>query len=122
MHNDGTLLNDFDLNGFKSFSVSAAARLLENMDMTVDPCDNFFEYSCGGWMKKHVIPESSAIYSTFFTLRDKLDVLVKGHTHIHMQPREILSASVIESTCFGRRRPESLKREHEGRPSGCVTP
>lgn len=64
-------------------SVSAAARLLENMDMSVDPCENFFEYSCGGWLKTNVIPESSPMYSTFSTLRDKLDILVKGHTHTH---------------------------------------
>uniref|UniRef100_A0A674MAL3 Neprilysin n=1 Tax=Takifugu rubripes TaxID=31033 RepID=A0A674MAL3_TAKRU len=60
---------------------SSAARLLENMDTSVDPCDNFFEYACGSWLKQNVIPESSSVYSTFMTLRDSLDIFVKGQTH-----------------------------------------
>lgn len=64
-----------------SVAVSAAARLLENMDTSVDPCDNFFEYACGSWLKQNVIPESSSVYSTFMTLRDSLDIFVKGQTH-----------------------------------------
>ncbi|XP_003968387.2 neprilysin isoform X1 [Takifugu rubripes] len=56
---------------------SSAARLLENMDTSVDPCDNFFEYACGSWLKQNVIPESSSVYSTFMTLRDSLDIFVK---------------------------------------------
>ncbi len=30
--------------------------LLENMDTTVNPSDDFFLYSCGGWIKKNPIP------------------------------------------------------------------
>lgn len=30
--------------------------LIENMDTTVRPSDDFFRYACGGWMKKNPIP------------------------------------------------------------------
>uniref|UniRef100_A0A8K9X8N8 Neprilysin n=1 Tax=Oncorhynchus mykiss TaxID=8022 RepID=A0A8K9X8N8_ONCMY len=56
----------------------AASRLLENMDANVDPCDNFYQYACGGWLKKNVIPETSSRYSTFDILRDELEVVLKG--------------------------------------------
>uniref|UniRef100_A0A8C6WL35 Neprilysin n=1 Tax=Neogobius melanostomus TaxID=47308 RepID=A0A8C6WL35_9GOBI len=57
---------------------SSASRLLENMDATVDPCDNFYQYACGGWLKKNIIPESTSRYSTFDILRDELEVILKG--------------------------------------------
>ncbi|KAK3868849.1 hypothetical protein Pcinc_025775 [Petrolisthes cinctipes] len=33
--------------------VHAASSLLAAMENTIDPCHDFFQYACGGWMKKH---------------------------------------------------------------------
>lgn len=63
-----------------SFSSSSlkAARLLQNMDESVQPCDNFYQYACGGWLERHVIPETSSRHSVFDILRDKLEIVLKG--------------------------------------------
>lgn len=63
---------------FKLFLGISASRLIENMDPTVDPCENFYQYACGGWLKKNIIPETSSRYSTFDILRDELEVVLKG--------------------------------------------
>ncbi len=56
----------------------AAARMIDSMDQSVDPCDDFFEYACGAWNRKHVIPDDRSNYNTFGKLRDDLQVILKG--------------------------------------------
>uniref|UniRef100_A0A8C0ZMF0 Membrane metallo-endopeptidase-like 1 n=1 Tax=Castor canadensis TaxID=51338 RepID=A0A8C0ZMF0_CASCN len=58
--------------------VMAAARILQNMDPSKEPCDDFYQYACGGWLQHHVIPETNSRYSVFDILRDELEVILKG--------------------------------------------
>jgi putative endopeptidase len=36
-----------------------------SMDKTADPCVDFYQYSCGGWMKKNPIPSDQARWSVY---------------------------------------------------------
>nr|XP_035945488.1 membrane metallo-endopeptidase-like 1 isoform X4 [Halichoerus grypus] len=58
--------------------VMAAARILQNMDPSREPCDDFYQYACGGWLRRHVVPETNSRYSVFDVLRDELEVILKG--------------------------------------------
>lgn len=53
--------------------VKAAAQILRNMDSKVDPCQDFYRYSCGGWIDSQVIPEDKTSVSLFTTVQDELD-------------------------------------------------
>uniref|UniRef100_A0A8V0X584 Neprilysin n=1 Tax=Gallus gallus TaxID=9031 RepID=A0A8V0X584_CHICK len=57
--------------------IKSAARIIENMDTTAEPCNDFYQYACGGWLKRNVIPETSSRYSNFDILRDELEVVLK---------------------------------------------
>ncbi|CAL8147661.1 unnamed protein product [Orchesella dallaii] len=57
--------------------VQAAATLLSNMDETVSPCDNFYQFACGGFVQNTVIPDDKTQMTTFGMLNDKLDEQVR---------------------------------------------
>ena len=48
------------------------------MDRNADPCHDFFQYACGSWNRKHVIPEDRSSISTFEVMADQLQVILKG--------------------------------------------
>ena len=52
--------------------------MLEAIDETVDPCDDFYKFSCGNWEKKNVIPDDKSSYGRFQELADKTDIKLKG--------------------------------------------
>ncbi len=35
------------------------------IDKTVDPCENFYRYSCNGWFKRNPLPADQAAYGRF---------------------------------------------------------
>lgn len=62
----------------KEECVKTAASLLSAMDPTADPCDDFYQYACGTWDKRHLIPEDKSSINTFEVLADRLQVILKG--------------------------------------------
>jgi len=38
---------------------------IPSMDKTADPCADFYQYSCGGWMKNNPIPADQAAWSVY---------------------------------------------------------
>ncbi|TSK16214.1 Endothelin-converting enzyme 1 [Bagarius yarrelli] len=48
--------------------VSVAATIIGAIDRSVDPCNDFYSYACGGWIKKNPLPEGKSRWDTFSNL------------------------------------------------------
>ena len=44
---------------------------VEAMDKTANPCDDFYQYTCGGWMAHNPIPSDQASWSVYGKLADE---------------------------------------------------
>ncbi|XP_042856655.1 neprilysin-1-like isoform X2 [Penaeus japonicus] len=49
----------------------AASQISESLDLSTNPCEDFFQFACGGWIDKHPIPDEGAT-GTFYEAGDVL--------------------------------------------------
>ncbi|XP_067048926.1 endothelin-converting enzyme homolog isoform X4 [Acropora muricata] len=57
--------------------VQISSDLLKAMNHCADPCQDFFEYACGSWIKEHSIPESKSSWSQFRVLYKRNELVMK---------------------------------------------
>src|SRR5690242_1534052 len=47
------------------------------MDKTADPCVDFYQYSCGGWVKQNPVPADRAFYGRDAELEERNQVILR---------------------------------------------
>ena len=52
---------------------AVAKYITESLDETIDPCEDFYKFSCGNWIKRNPIPKTSSSFSTFSKLNQKVE-------------------------------------------------
>jgi len=93
--------------------VKAAAALLENIDPSQDPCQDFYQFACGTYLKETVIPSHMKKKGRFNTLGTKLKERLK--TLFEADPEEdepavFASARKLYSSCMDQDRIEKSGR------------
>jgi putative endopeptidase len=51
---------------------------INSMDRSIDPCVDFFTYSCGGWIKNNPIPPDQASWDTYSKMEDENRARLRG--------------------------------------------
>lgn len=52
-------------------SKTTSASVVSALDKTADPCVDFYQFACGGWMKNNPIPADQSIWSRFGELAER---------------------------------------------------
>ncbi|XP_044741561.1 endothelin-converting enzyme homolog isoform X2 [Chrysoperla carnea] len=63
---------------FTAPCIHASSDILKGLDQSVDPCENFYEYACNGWVKENPIPEGKPMWGTFAKLEQHNQLIVKN--------------------------------------------
>ncbi|KAL1922088.1 uncharacterized protein VTP21DRAFT_10730 [Calcarisporiella thermophila] len=95
----------------------AAAGIMQDMDKTVNPCDDFYAYSCGGWIKSHTIPQDKSSIGVFDTLsdqnkevlRDILEGQFKPENNDQTDLANFNKIKAVYDACMNETQIESLK-------------
>ncbi|XP_050295817.1 neprilysin-2 isoform X1 [Anthonomus grandis grandis] len=68
--------------------IHTASRVLEYMDQSVDPCDDFYEFTCGNFIKKTNIPDDKSSVTSFSIISDTLQEQLRSMIEEPIQPNE----------------------------------
>eukprot|EP00064_Thunnus_orientalis_P020988 superscaffoldBa00006100_g21142 len=91
--------------------IEAAGSILSKIDRSVNPCEDFYSFSCGGWLKENPIPEDSSSYGIYPWLRQHVDIRLKELLEAPSDPDELTAVSkakILYRSCLNESTLERL--------------
>lgn len=58
--------------------IHAASNILDSIDFSVDPCQDFYEFSCNKWIKNNPIPNGKSLWGSFGKLEQQNQLSIKN--------------------------------------------
>ena len=100
--------------------VKIAASILSDLDTTVDPCDDFYLYSCGGWIKSNPIPDGQSDWSMFKKLTEANELVIKNALESNVTSHDIQSDDNTLMKLLGQKKDISAKEKARKYYYSCI--
>ena len=81
-----------------------ATYIKRSMNMSVNPCDNFYKFACDGWIKRNPIPKTSSTFSTFSKLNQEVERILHKILNSTMDhdPKILKKAKKFYRSCMAQ--------------------
>ena len=72
------------------------------IDYTTKPCDDFYQYSCGNWIKNTVLPPDKSIWDRGFNsgmpekTSQKLQVILESYSK-HFNAKVLILSTIVKN-------------------------
>ncbi|GFS36256.1 neprilysin-1 [Trichonephila inaurata madagascariensis] len=83
--------------------IRAASLMLDKMDPTVQPCENFYQFACGNYLSRNTVPDDHYLKSTIQTMQDDMYVTLKKLVEQPVSPNDteaILKVKRLYTSCM----------------------
>ncbi|KAJ8726734.1 hypothetical protein PYW08_015131 [Mythimna loreyi] len=83
--------------------VGTASRILQALNKDVDPCTDFYEFACGGWIKQNPVPDWATSWDQLAKLREQLVTDLRELLEAKDDeglPKSVLKAKSLYKTCI----------------------
>lgn len=85
--------------------VKAANKVMDRLDEAIDPCENFYEFACGKFLKETEIPGDKVTIDSFSITRDIVQEQLRTIINEEEQPNEakpFLLAKRLNKACLNK--------------------
>ncbi|XP_072153652.1 endothelin-converting enzyme 2 [Bemisia tabaci] len=92
--------------------IRSAANLLQSMDQSVDPCEDFYGFACGRWAEEHPTPDAAFSHDWFNERRTRIEHSIREYLERNdsdSEPAAVHQARTMFRACMNAEAIEELK-------------
>lgn len=91
--------------------IATASHILNSIDESVEPCDDFYQFACGKFVRDTYIPDDKLTVDTFNKLSDQIDIQLRTIIEADIDPNESNVFKLVKKmhkSCMNRTAVEAL--------------